>query len=209
MTTFAPITLNCPACHEDFESSVVASCGYASTRSDYRPNYWGANPTEFHYHLCPSCGFCGRRKVFELTINISELNNELKELPIPERGMLSDRIVHAIKCLELLVKHKIMKSDPYDFASEWVTAYWWARNKNREKQYAMKALNLFEKAFSQHLIPLEQRATTKYLMGEINRRIGRKEEAHTYFDEVIELTKKGTQIHDLALRQKTAPEDNI
>ncbi|MFO7835181.1 MAG: DUF2225 domain-containing protein [Candidatus Thorarchaeota archaeon] len=209
MTTFSPISLNCPICGSEFESNAVASCSFASKRSDFRPNYWGASPVEFFYHVCPSCGFCGTQPAFDLTIENSEFIADLENWEISEIQTLSDKIERAMTFWELLTKHGVIDDDAFDLANGWVRAYWWAPDKGKEREYALKALDYFDKASKQHLVPPEQRATIEYLRGEINRRIKRKEEANAYFDKAMKLTEKGSQIHELAIRQKTAPEDNI
>jgi tetratricopeptide (TPR) repeat protein len=53
---------------------------------------------------------------------------------------------------------------------------------------------------------------SKYLIAEISRRMGNREEAVNYFDEVISLIKNDTDskfLYELALQQKTHPQENI
>jgi len=47
MTTTYPIQLSCPVCETNFESTSIGSCGYASKRTDFLPNYWGLDPVPF------------------------------------------------------------------------------------------------------------------------------------------------------------------
>ena len=65
-------------------------------------------------------------------------------------------------------------------------------------------------AYEKGQIPSDNFYTILYLMGEINRRIGKVEEANIVFDELISLTENRedqVDIRNLAIQQKTNPKE--
>ncbi|MBD3230539.1 MAG: DUF2225 domain-containing protein [Candidatus Lokiarchaeota archaeon] len=116
MTTFYPIKLKCPVCKSIFESYELGSCGFASKRTDFRPNYWGANPVEYMYHLC-NCGFGSVISNFELEINDIDFIKKIEELGTLVDYSLSEKIERAMICLELLNEYGYINLNTLDLAN--------------------------------------------------------------------------------------------
>jgi uncharacterized protein (DUF2225 family) len=212
MTTFYPISLTCPVCDEIFTSNEIGSCGYGSKRTDFRPNYWGFNPVIYFYHLCPSCGFCARKKIFESKLDNQELREELNKIGPISEDSLSKKLERAIICLEIMNDLGITKKNNFELANSWLDPYWWAESNKEEIKFGKVVLNYFEKAFNEEQVPTDQIFAVKYLIAEINRRIGNAETANIIFDEVISLTENNKEqefIHNLAIQQKTNPKENL
>ena len=212
MTTLNPLKLKCPICETDFESSSVGSCGYASKRTDFRPNYWGLNPVEYFFHDCPHCGFCSDENYFNSKIENPELRKKIIKIGPLKEYSLEKKLERAMHCLELLINYNLRDTDEFGLANNWIQVFWWAASHVSELKFGKIVLDYFEKAFHKNLIPEKQIPTIKYLMGEINRRIGQKNKANEFFDEVISITKHKNElqdIHDLAVQQKTNPKENI
>lgn len=212
MTTLAPIKLKCPVCTNEFESQVIGSCGFASKRTDFRPNYWGFNPTEYFYHLCPDCGFCGSKKYFEGLIKNKEIKMEIKQLGILTDYSLPEKVQRAANCLQIMRKHGKEEINNFLIGDSWIKAFWWALSANKEQEYGEKAIRFFEKALKGNQIPEDQIMGIRYLLGEIYRRIGKPKEASKKFDEVIALTGNKEEyrfIHHLAKQQKKDPKDTL
>ena len=212
MTTLFPIQLDCPICDTSFTSNSVGSCGYASKRSDFRPNYWGYNPIEFFYHLCPKCGFCASKNSFDSKFDNPVFKEEILTMgSLPSRS-LEKKLERAIICMEQMNDFGLISLNEFNLANNWVEAFWWASNPDQAAKIGKIVLSYFHRAFEKDLIPATQLFVIKYLMGEIHRRLDHEKVANELFDEVISLTKDSTEfkwIHDLALRQKEHPEENL
>jgi len=212
MTTFYPISLTCPVCDTLFTSNEIGSCGYGSKRTDFRPNYWGFNPVKYFHHLCPNCGFCASKKMFENKLGNLELRKELNKIGPISEDSLSKKLERAIICLEIMNDLEIIEKNNFELANSWLDSYWWAESTKEENKFGKVALNYFEKAFNKGQVPGDQIFAVKYLIAEINRRIGNTETASTMFDEVISLTENNKEqefIHNLAIQQKTNPKENL
>ncbi|TFF86853.1 MAG: DUF2225 domain-containing protein [Promethearchaeota archaeon] len=211
MTTLFPIQLQCPVCNNIFDSNEIGSCGHASKRADFRPNYWGANPVEFFYHLC-TCGFCSIKSLFKLEINNKDFIEKIENLGPLRHYTLAQKIERAMICLELLNEFGYVDLNNLDLANNWINAFWWARNSDEINKFGKKVLDYFQDAYENNLIKKDEILTIRYLMGEINRRMGNIESANKFYDEVISQSKDikdQEDIYKLALRQKTDPKENL
>ena len=212
MTTLHPIELKCSVCEKTFKSSEIGSCGYANRRTDFRPNYWGFNPVYYFYHLCSHCGFCAPKSVFEMNFDKTEIKQKMDELGPLKNDNLSKKLERAMVCLEIANELGIANVNDLTLANNWIEPYWWAEKEGEIKKFGKIALRYFYRAFEKNQVPADQIISTKYLMGEINRRIGKIEKAIELFDEVLSLTENDNELKDiynLALQQKTDPKDNI
>lgn len=212
MTTLHRIELNCPVCEESFESREIGSCGFASKRTDFRPNYWGFNPVYYFYHLCPHCGFCASKSMFKMNFDSKELKEKMRELGPLQDDVLSKKLERAMQCLELANELGITEVNDLTLANSWVEPYWWAENEEEIEKFGKSVLGYFYKAFEKDQVPADQVPTIKYLMGEIHRRIGLVEKANALFDEVLSLAEDNEElkkIYEFALQQKTNPKDTF
>ncbi|TFF90832.1 MAG: DUF2225 domain-containing protein [Promethearchaeota archaeon] len=132
MTTIFPIDLKCPVCEKGFKSLTVGSFGSASMRTDFRPNYWGANPVSHFFHACPNCGFCADLNNYNLTIDNKKFKKEMKSIPLLEKATpqmkLTTKVERAVRCLEKMKRYKIIEINYLTLANKWLIAYWWADN---------------------------------------------------------------------------------
>jgi len=214
MTTLSPIKLTCSICKNEFDSSSVMSFGFGSKRTDFRPNYWGFNPVNYFYHICPHCGFCAVKEIFENEIENEKCIKEIKELGSLnelQSKVLSNKLERAVQCAYILNKHEVLNYNDYDFGNMWILAYWWSKSKEEEIRYGNNVISCFKKALAENLIlEKEEILTVKYLIGEIYRRIGNSDEAIKYYDSVILETENDEEfkkLHDLAMQQKTNPKE--
>ncbi|MBD3230538.1 MAG: DUF2225 domain-containing protein [Candidatus Lokiarchaeota archaeon] len=80
------------------------------------------------------------------------------------------------------------------------------------KKFGKIVLEYFEDANKNNLIEKDQIYNVRYLMGEINRRIGNVEKANKIFDEVISETKDDKneeKIYQIAFQQRFSPKEDI
>jgi hypothetical protein len=216
MTTTSPIQLSCPVCETEFESTSIASCGYASKRTDFRPNYWGLNPVPFFYHCCPSCGFCSTSSFFKRKIDNINFKKRMKNIAPLKQDFydmeISSRIERAMYCLEVMNEYNIINLNELELANNWINAFWWAKTTESQKRFGKIVLEYFAEAFKKKQVSENGILQILYLRGEINRRIGNKKEANEFFDQVIELAKKlpdPNNISSLAKQQKINPKENL
>lgn len=216
MTTLFPIDLNCPVCGKSFQSSEVGSCGFASKRTDFRPNYWGFNPVEYFYHLCPHCGFCGNGVDFKeeaaKQFKIQGFIDKINSLGPLEQNSLETKIERAMICLEAKIEFAIAKRNEYNLANAWLDAFWWASSPNQIEKCGKIVTDYFKQALEKNLVPEKDIPTVNYLIGEISRRIGKQDEALKFFDETISLSQNNEDLknlYQLAVQQKTEPKENL
>jgi uncharacterized protein (DUF2225 family) len=212
MTTIFPISLRCPICETEFGSHEIGSCGFASKRTDFRPNYWGLNPVNYFYHLCPECGFCASKPLYESQITHEGVIQAIKQLGVLRESSLPMKLERAMVCLELLRDGEFIHSNNFDLANSWINAFWWAETKEQEHKFGKIVISYLKQAISEDELPDKDVAISKYLIAEINRRIGNTEEAVKYFDEVLSLIKDDTDskfLYELTQQQKTHPQENM
>lgn len=207
MTTIVPITLNCPACGKEFQSSVVGSCGYASKRTDFRPNYWGMNPVEYFYHLCPNCGFCSNETFFKSRIEDLSLLASLKRLGVLENPTVSEKLERACICNEMIDENASTPMTNWMKSNMWLYAFHWASGKEEEEKYGKKTLKFLVGALKDGSAEEEKVPFVQYLIGEINRRIGNVKKAMQYFNLVID--SKDEKLSALARQQRDDPKDTL
>ncbi|TFF84267.1 MAG: DUF2225 domain-containing protein [Promethearchaeota archaeon] len=212
MTTYSLIKLNCPVCKTTFSSGSIGSCGFASKRTDFRPNYWGMNPVEFFYHLCPRCGFCASMKFIKKDIKHPEFIKKLKSLePLNKENKLSEKLERAAVCAELMNELKIHLFNSFSLGNFWLEPYWWAEEDTNIKKYGKIVISYFEKAFNEKMVPEDQIYCYKYLIGEICRRVGETKKANEFFDYVINELSDDTnnKFYQLAVQQRNDPKEDL
>ncbi len=212
MTTLFPIELTCPVCGAQFTGQEIGSCGFASKRTDFRPNYWGFNPTEYFFHLCPKCGFCAGATYFKEKINSQEFKQKIDSIGILVKDTLSGKLAQAAKCLEAVRECHLQELTDFKLANTWLLAYWWAENPRDEAKFGDIALSYFQKACQAKTVPAEEIPAITYLMGEIHRRLGHKAEADSYFDKALALASNNEELQfiaKMAKQQKESPKDKF
>lgn len=211
MTTSRLVSIRCPICKEKFNTVFISSCGYASKRTDFRPNYWGMNPVEYFYHLCPNCGFCGSSDVFD-----TKISNDLVKDKILKLGKLSDitltkKLERRIKCYEILHKFHIVTLEERTLMEYWLEVYWWAEKEDDIKMYGKLVCKYLENLLKEES-EFKELICFKYLLGEINRRMGYYNKANSIFKEVISSTNNDKEycfLNTLATQQLNDPQENI
>ncbi|MHA1315804.1 MAG: DUF2225 domain-containing protein [Candidatus Helarchaeota archaeon] len=204
--------MTCSVCGTGFESQEISSCGFASKRTDFRPNFWGFNPAGFFYHLCPNCGFCAGAKIFEKSIDNPEFKEKIMALGPLEDNDLSEKLERSAICLEIMVDCGLVKPNDFMLANAWIEPYWWAKSDTEIKKFGKMVVKYFERAFEKGQVPEKHYLDNTYLLGEIYRRIGEQEKAVELFDKVISEAGDNEdlkKIRDLAIQQKLNPKENL
>jgi len=189
---------------------VVESFNTNGKGTDFRPIYNGAPIEGMLFHICPNCGFCGRGRLFAMSFDNPELLADVKSLMPIDESSLGHKIKRAMECLELLLNYGVLNLNQWELANEWLNAYWWAETPEQEQNAGHVVIGYFETALRRNLVPPDKILGIKYLIGEIHRRIGEKDAANAFFDEVIqEFERRGNRgkLYDLAVQQKNNPEE--
>ncbi|OLS13043.1 MAG: hypothetical protein RBG13Loki_3338 [Promethearchaeota archaeon CR_4] len=119
LTTLFPIKLTCPLCESKFTSQEIGSYGFATKRTDFRPNYWGFNPTEYFFHLCPKCRFCASKNYFEKDLTNIDLKQKIAAIGPLENYNLSEKLNQAAKCLEVIRDSDLETLTDFNLANVW------------------------------------------------------------------------------------------
>jgi tetratricopeptide (TPR) repeat protein len=180
-------------------------------RTDFRPNYSGANPVSHFFHACPNCGFCGKLNTYKLSIDEVEFKKEIKKMTSLKNDTssvpLNAKIMRAVRCLEKMKDYNIKHLDELTLANKWVMAFWWSETTKERKKNGKITLDYLEQAFEKDQVPDKWVLRYIYLQGEIHRRIGNLEKANSFFDKTIELATEYPDPKDLASVAKQQKED--
>ncbi|MHA1229144.1 MAG: DUF2225 domain-containing protein [Candidatus Helarchaeota archaeon] len=185
MTTIALDNFKCPICDHEFEAYVLASFSVCTQRTDFRPNYGGLTPVKFQIKVCPKCGFSAENYFYDSEIENSEFKTKIKEEFKPVKNYddgdysLEEKLERVIKCYKLMKLYNIGKIDDYYMGNLYLTAYYWIRNREKVMKYGELAIKKFQDALKSPLLKEEEIWRLRYLIAEINRRIGNIDEALT------------------------------
>jgi hypothetical protein len=142
----------------------------------------------------------------------TEIKHRVDKLGLIDDNILSKKLERAMLCLEIVNDLGVVNFNELTLANNWIEPYWWADDRADIKKFGEIALRYFYSAFEKDQVPADQVISIKYLMGEINRRVGNREKAIELFDEVLAVSQndeKLKEIYNLALQQKTDPKENI
>ena len=216
MTTIDKISLECPVCKNTFPTEVTTSYNQFGQATDLRPNTMGNSLILYLMHSCTKCGYTGRESDFEN----QDIPKRVKEL-IRDRitPLVQDGYPTAAKRFEMAVWIAEGQGKPsLDIGYLYLHAAWCFQDDPpskpcpSEEHYRRQAIDYFERALEEEGLPHPTQLNLTYLIGELFRRIGEKEKASVWFERVVKLAGIDPEFKvfsDLAVRQNTAPEENI
>jgi uncharacterized protein (DUF2225 family) len=214
MTTLRKIAYQCPVCTHEFETQkVVATNSYGGQRTDFHERAAGGQPLPHRVHVCWKCGFAGPDAVFE--DERPELEPTVIEQLMEEMPKYRARSLTGSEKYEAAAEvAKIMGEEDRLIADYLLSAAWCCvdeEDSEAERYFRIKAAERFEtalEAFDQ--IERDERASIRYLTGEVWRRAGFIDKARRHFDLVpSEIITPQTQqwIANAALQQASAPRE--
>jgi uncharacterized protein (DUF2225 family) len=214
MTTLAKVMLTCPVCTHEFESKkVVQTNGYGGKRTDFHERAAGHQPLPFKVHTCWKCGYTGPDEAFtggRADLSPYEIEQLMEEMPKYRGRTLtgSEKWEAAARAAE------IVGEDDKVLAGQLLCAAWCCVDESdteAERYFRIAAAKRFEKALEAFdIVEREERAVITYLTGEVWRRAGFINRAHTWFRQVpFEIIDAQTQqwIIDAAKQQTVAPRE--
>ena len=212
MTTLSETQIQCPVCSRFFKTEIIMSTNQVGQHTDFKPVVCGVFPYPFYILVCPSCGFSGYEDDFKQRYQPAFREKARAQLSGRVAGKNvsgSEKYLLAAWCYENLKRKKMEIADLY------LRAAWCAEDEGdekKEREVREKAAAFFEKALSCGDVPSEQRGAITYLVGELKRRIGKKEEAAGWFDRVkseVQDAKKQAWILAAAKQQKKNPKQTM
>lgn len=204
--------LTCPVCRKVFSLS-VAKNRFAKIKkkdTDFYIEYEKINPYFYDIWLCPECGYATLKKDFE---NIKKNYIELIEQNISKRWVARkypdtyDVDIAIERYKMALLNYYIMKAKDSQQGYVCLKLSWMYRLKGdieNEKCFQQRALNSLTNAYSKEDFPFYgmDKPTVQYLIGELNRRLGKTDEAMRWFGEVIVSREANSIIKEKAKDQR-------
>ncbi|SHJ84501.1 DUF2225 domain-containing protein [Paramaledivibacter caminithermalis] len=188
-------SVQCPVCNNSFKTKKVRTSAIRMARrdSDFCPYYEGENPLFYGVFICHRCGYAALEGEF------TKLNSEDKEkivklitakwYPRSYGGRRNlDEAIEAYKlalvCCNILgVKDSVLGK--ISLRLSWFYRY--KKNAELERKFTEFTVNFFEKAYTGERVNNDEydEIATLYLLGELNRRIGKYSEAIMWFDKTL------------------------
>jgi len=204
----APLLYNkvmkCLLCQQSFTTTKVrkSAIKVIGQDTDLKPLYeaGGINPLFYNVHVCMNCGYSftedfssyfgpGTAEVLKASVS----DHWVKQDYSGERAP-----VKAIKSYKLALYSGVLKKEKHlTLAGLALRTAWIYRDmgrKKEEKRFLSIAAREYEEAFSQEDVA-EKMSEIKvlYLLGELNRKLARREKAISYFSQVIERQRQSNE----------------
>lgn len=208
--------LECPVCSNEFTTKKVRTSRLRLVKrdEDFLSYYNAENPIKYNIFVCPNCGYASHENRF------SEINN--MEIDLIEKNILAkwkkrdfggirslDKAIEAYKLG--LINGTLLNISKLELGNICLNLGWLNRLKEEnkdeveEKRFLTLARKKFIKAYNTEDLSGSNMDESKltYLIGELSRRIDKKEEALTWFNTCLSLdsTKMNPTIDKMAREQ--------
>lgn len=206
------VTVTCPVCQHVFQSRAVKSSAIRRQKSDsdLLVRYSLINPYFYEVYLCNICGYASMKQDFE---KMREYQIELVQKKISPKwqGRRYPDVYDvdiAIERYKLsLLNSVVMESKTSRKALNCLRLAWMYRLKeddSSEQLFLKQALDGFNEAYTNEDFPIcgMDKFTVMYLIGELNRRTSRLDEANLWFSKIITTPNAPQKIKDLARDQR-------
>lgn len=186
MATIEQERFSCAVCGNDFEDDILVRPDMLESQdSDFRIHMRGLQPLAYLVHRCPACGYTAYRPG--------------DPLPEPEKKLVADWLqsvesplpADEVRCSEkyrVLAELEQARSFPaMDVADAWLKAAWAAEDEGdnvRSRQFRQRSLEVLLPAVDGECISPMELPVAVYLAGELNRRLGRFDDALHWFARV-------------------------
>jgi len=186
--------VKCSVCNKEFITKKVRTSKLILSKrdSDFLSYYKGENPIKYNVFVCPYCGYSAVEENFN-DINVNDKDVILEKVSSNwnwNKRKFSGRrsIGKSIEAYKLaLYCGQILKLKKYDLANICLKIGWLYRAKEdikEENRFLNLAKTLYSEAYYKESLKdgaLDE-LTLIYLLGEISRRLGEKEEALKWFN---------------------------
>lgn len=184
----------CPICQTTFPKMMVRNslCSVEKRDTDFRVQYRNCNPNWYVIVVCPGCGYAAPKSSFSA---VGEKEREALKPVLAELGPVDltgkrtlpqavESFERAIKCSEVRQLSRSVMGGLY-LKTAWL--YREMGEASKEQQLLAKALEAYLKAYEHERDLSMSIEDLIYLIGELNRRLKRYEEAIIWFSKVIEM----------------------
>lgn len=204
-------TIECPVCYTRSKVKTVrpSALRIVERDTDFMTYYEDINPLLYGVSMCNECGYAGigtyfknirgtRKEVF-----IKQVSKQWKKMNIPEINSVDFAIKqHKLALLSAVIKEaKASEKALICLRLSWL--YRLNKDTENEKAFQKEALTGFVEADLTEDFPIAglSEYSMRYLLGELNRRLGNNNEALRYFLEVI-VSKAPDKLRDQARDQR-------
>lgn len=205
-------TISCPVCNNEFKYKAVKTgkTRLISKDSDLMPVHEPINPLFYDVAICPKCGYAALVKYYdkikhEQTLVIkSTLTPKYKHKFYPDVYDVDIAIErYKLSLLNSVVKNSKMSERAYTCLKlAWM--YRLKQDNENELKLLEQALLGFRDSFTKEPFPIcgMDTYTLIYLIGELSRRLGLKEEALKWFGKIIITPGVNPKLKEMARDQK-------
>ena len=204
--------VTCPSCNHVFKARTVKTSAYRVLKkeSDFFIIYSTINPYFYDVWLCNVCGYTSMKADFE-KIKSSQIELIQNKISVKWHGKKYPEVydLHiAIERYKLaLLNYAVMDSKSSKKAMTCLKIAWMYRVDKKpesEQIFLAQALEGFNDAYFNESFPLYgmDKFTLMYLIGELNRRIHKFDEALKWFSSVITTPNISQRLKELARDQK-------
>lgn len=209
--------VSCPVCQHVFTYQTVSRAdGEGGQDADFCPKILDPDILGSYIVICPRCRFAVYQKDFHSALAEGE-RRRLREVLLPDGelgpGHLPSgtlRYRQAIRCYEIL------RRKTYFLATVHLRGSWWCRASRDylgEQCFQEAAVLLLERALRESgQVGAEEIPVITYLIGELNRRLGKHREATEWFEQVPDLVADSNEqkwLIDLTEQQKELNQNTI
>lgn len=204
--------VTCPVCGFNFKVKAVKTSGYRALKkdSDFFTRYSLVNPYYYDVWLCNSCGYAAMKVDFE-RIKESQKQQVLEKITkkwhgkdYPEEYDINIAIErYKLALLNYVVTEaKASKKSFCCLKIAWM--YRLLEDSENELLFLNQALEGLTYAYMNEDFPLNgmDKFSTMYLLGELNRRVGKIEEANQWFSKLITSPSADQKFKDMARDQR-------
>ncbi|MCX8130681.1 MAG: DUF2225 domain-containing protein [Clostridia bacterium] len=186
--------IECPVCSMKFEVTKVKTkaCKVANRDSDFCVHYEGLNPILYDVWVCENCGYAALSDRFE---DISTKDAGIIKQSISprwhKRSFAGERNTEmAVEAFKLaLLNLQVRSAKASELAKICLRIAWLYRyaNDEREKDFLKFALRNYDEAYQKERFPIDKldEFTCMFIIAELYRRIGDKENSILWFSRLI------------------------
>lgn len=184
--------IKCPVCNNQFTTKKVRTSKLKLIKrdADFLSYYEGENPLFYNVFVCPNCGYAALDEKFnKIKPREKEKIKNTISIKWNERNFSDKRTVdEAIDTYKLaLLSGEILEYSKYDLGNICLRLCWLNKikeDKEEEDRFAILARDLYRQAYTTESINMGT-TTLSYLIGELSRQIGDREEALNWFNTTL------------------------
>jgi uncharacterized protein len=183
-TTMGDGDFTCGFCGQTFKDKIIWSTNVMDRDAEFRPRAMGLDPLPYYVHLCPHCGYANTGD--QVKLNDQE-KAEIGKLLTAYRANHGSQVSPAAKYDILANVYIICKLPSDKIAYAFQRAAWMADDAGDEaaaRQFRTETLKYLTKSLEKSEIEAKMVPNLTYLAGELNRRLGRFDEALQWFARV-------------------------